>query len=334
MADPAQVADLIGEIYEAALDPALWPRVLKRVRALLDGASPMFAAAALDSDRFYPSIDVDPLFSELCAKQYLRMSSLPAFERSVPAANVFSASDATGEELRAAPLCDEPRAREVMQLLAPHFRRAAAIGRALERTESKARALSEVLDRLRSAVVFIDRSGRLVHANEPATRALALSDGLVWIDGKPRPQDSRAAAHLESILAAARVGRPAPEAGALSVAVTAVSGECLTVHVLPLSAGTRRRTSGASAAVAAVLVSRGASDIPQRMQSAANLYAFTPAESRVAQALLGGGTVGALARTLGISEATVKTHLQHIFDKTGTRRRADLVQLIAGFGTP
>ena len=53
-----------------------------------------------------------------------------------------------------------------------------------------------------------------------------------------------------------------------------------------------------------------------------------------AQALLGGGTVGNLARTLGISQATVKTHLQHIFDKTGTRRRADLMQLIAGFGAP
>ncbi|HEY2591814.1 MAG TPA: helix-turn-helix transcriptional regulator, partial [Steroidobacteraceae bacterium] len=270
----------------------------------------------------------------------LRMAPLAGLEQTVSAATGFSASDGSACRIvrlmvnREARGPVDPRARELMQLLAPHFRRAEAIGRALERNESKAVALAEALDRLRSAVVFVDRFGRLVHANEPATRALALDDGLVWREGKPRPQDARAAAHLESILAAARHRPAAPELRALSVAATAVSGECLTIHVLPLSPGTRRRSFAPSAAVAALLVSRGASDIPQRVQSAANLYAFTPAESRVAKALLGGGTVGNLARTLGISEATVKTHLQHIFDKTGTRRRADLMQLIAGFGAP
>ena len=34
---------------------------------------------------------------------------------------------------------------------------------------------------------------------------------------------------------------------------------------------------------------------------------------------------------LGISEATVKTHLHHVFEKTGTGRQADLIKLIAGY---
>jgi DNA-binding CsgD family transcriptional regulator len=37
---------------------------------------------------------------------------------------------------------------------------------------------------------------------------------------------------------------------------------------------------------------------------------------------------------LGISETTVKTHLQRVFDKTGTNRQADLVKLVAGFLNP
>jgi DNA-binding CsgD family transcriptional regulator len=42
-----------------------------------------------------------------------------------------------------------------------------------------------------------------------------------------------------------------------------------------------------------------------------------------------GGGVRELAERLGISLATVKTHLNHIFAKTGTRRQADLLRLAA-----
>lgn len=66
----------------------------------------------------------------------------------------------------------------------------------------------------------------------------------------------------------------------------------------------------------------------QRTLSAARLYAFTPAETRVLEALLEGRTIGSAARTLGIGESTVKTHLQHMFDKTDTRRQIDLVRLL------
>ncbi|MGH8179751.1 MAG: helix-turn-helix transcriptional regulator, partial [Steroidobacteraceae bacterium] len=59
---------------------------------------------------------------------------------------------------------------------------------------------------------------------------------------------------------------------------------------------------------------------------------LTPAESRVVAVLLTGCTVGGTARTLGIKEATVTTHLQHVFDKTGTRRQVDLAQRIADCG--
>jgi DNA-binding CsgD family transcriptional regulator len=37
---------------------------------------------------------------------------------------------------------------------------------------------------------------------------------------------------------------------------------------------------------------------------------------------------------LGISEITVKTHLQHIYEKTGSSRQVDLVKLVAGYMSP
>jgi DNA-binding CsgD family transcriptional regulator len=47
-----------------------------------------------------------------------------------------------------------------------------------------------------------------------------------------------------------------------------------------------------------------------------------------------GGGVMAIASMLGVSQSTVKTHLGHLFEKTGTRRQAELVKLTAGFEIP
>jgi DNA-binding CsgD family transcriptional regulator len=71
------------------------------------------------------------------------------------------------------------------------------------------------------------------------------------------------------------------------------------------------------------------SGLSQRVHSAARYFRFTPAESRVVQALVSGATLGAIARRLGVSEATVKTHLQHVFDKTGARRQVELITRLA-----
>ena len=52
------------------------------------------------------------------------------------------------------------------------------------------------------------------------------------------------------------------------------------------------------------------------------------------ESLLDLGSVTAAADLLGTSKSTVKRHLEHLFAKTGTKRQADLVRLIAGFESP
>ena len=41
-----------------------------------------------------------------------------------------------------------------------------------------------------------------------------------------------------------------------------------------------------------------------------------------------------VASVLGISDTTVKTDLQLVFEKTGTKAQADLVKLVAGLMSP
>jgi DNA-binding CsgD family transcriptional regulator len=64
------------------------------------------------------------------------------------------------------------------------------------------------------------------------------------------------------------------------------------------------------------------------------VFALTPAEARTALALFEGDRLQDVADRLGLSLATVRTHVQRAFDKTGTHRQADLVRLLLAYGTP
>ena len=61
---------------------------------------------------------------------------------------------------------------------------------------------------------------------------------------------------------------------------------------------------------------------------------LTPAELRVFLSIVEIGGVPDVARSMGIAESTIKTHLARIFVKTGTKRQADLVRLMAAFTPP
>ena len=66
----------------------------------------------------------------------------------------------------------------------------------------------------------------------------------------------------------------------------------------------------------------------------AAIYDLTPAETRVLELLVDGKAPTEIGIHLGISMNTVKTHLQRVYDKTGARRQADLIQLVGSLSLP
>ena len=111
-------------------------------------------------------------------------------------------------------------------------------------------------------------------------------------------------------------------------------GERYVAHVLPLTSGARRRAGTSYQAVAALFVHKAALDRPSPPEAIAKAYRLTPMELRVLLAVVEVGGVPEVAEALGIAETTVKTHLGHVYEKTGAGRQADLVKLIAGFSHP
>jgi DNA-binding CsgD family transcriptional regulator len=59
------------------------------------------------------------------------------------------------------------------------------------------------------------------------------------------------------------------------------------------------------------------------------LFDLSPAEDRVARALMGGMSLQDCARTFGVAQDTVRKQLKSIFAKTATSRQTELLQLLA-----
>jgi DNA-binding CsgD family transcriptional regulator len=59
-----------------------------------------------------------------------------------------------------------------------------------------------------------------------------------------------------------------------------------------------------------------------------DLFGLTRREAEVAAAVVAGRGLRAAAQQLGIALTTARTHLQHVFEKTNTRRQSELTSLV------
>lgn len=77
-----------------------------------------------------------------------------------------------------------------------------------------------------------------------------------------------------------------------------------------------------------------AETLAHRMASAGEVYRLSPAQLRLARALVEGHDLAAAARLLGVSVNTLRTQLQRIFDKTGVRSQAAVVRVLLSAEPP
>ena len=226
------------------------------------------------------------------------------------------------------PLDENVRRRAA--LVVPHFQRAVAIGRLFDQQRSGEAALTETLDHVEAGVFLVNPKGRLVFCN--AEGEAMLDEGSILcrrtdVLGAVVPEADRA---LRDIFAAAEKGDISVGTKGVAVPLSTSPTDRWFAHVLPLTSGARQDTGSRLDATAAVFVRRGSLPDPSPLETLASRYRLTASEVRVLDAALKVSSVKAMAEMLGISQATVKTHLHHLFRKTGARRQSDLVKLVAG----
>jgi DNA-binding CsgD family transcriptional regulator len=101
---------------------------------------------------------------------------------------------------------------------------------------------------------------------------------------------------------------------------------------MPLERRTSRRGIMASASAAVLIATSAPLELPAGALSL--LYDLTPAEVRVFELVVEGKTNVAVAKALGVSPSTVKTHMNRMFDKLGVRTRMELVKIAHSIKLP
>jgi DNA-binding CsgD family transcriptional regulator len=111
----------------------------------------------------------------------------------------------------------------------------------------------------------------------------------------------------------------------MAIRLTEPDAPPIFAHVLPLT-GSDFRTRLQPAAVAAVFIG-APPDAQDGADALAAAFGLTPAETRLFASQFGGRTLIETAATLEITRPTAKTHLEHIFLKTGVTRQVELMRL-------
>jgi DNA-binding CsgD family transcriptional regulator len=188
-----------------------------------------------------------------------------------------------------------------------------------------AEALGTTLDSLAVAIVIVAERGQILHANQAAEHMLVAKSPVLSHGGCLAALNPEATRELRRAIAAVHAE---PQLGTAGVGVPLVEKDlsAATAHVLPL--GRQNAATGGLSAVAAVFVAHTQITAPADIGIVARIFGFTPAETRLLRELMAGASLSEAAGSLGITEATAKTHRNHIFMKAGVSRRTDLLTLI------
>ncbi len=222
----------------------------------------------------------------------------------------------------------------LLTLLSPHICRAVAISDALNLKTIRSEALEATLNALTSGVYLVDRLGRIIYMNRAAEQQVRGSNALRIEHDHLAPLERNARVAMANAIAEAIADEAETPASGMTLALPDRESGGFVATILPLNRGERRNVYGAFAAMAAIFVQDPVVVPPFPGEAFAKLYGLTGGELRVLLAMAPGLGVKEAAEMLGISEATVRTHVQHIYDKTGTSKQTELMHLFMSTTPP
>jgi DNA-binding CsgD family transcriptional regulator len=366
--------DLVGTVYDAALDPARWPDALRKLAEFAGGsAAAIYAKSpAVGSGIVYHQFGTDCHYRKLYFDRYVKIDPSTMTQyfadigQQVAVADImpyeeFVDTQFFREWCRPQGIVDaisvtleksasnvalfgvfryeregivDDAMRQRMALVFPHVRRAILIGDVLNSGSAEASAFAETLNGLDASVYLVNRNAGIVFANTAGQIMLREGNVVGTEDDVLKVADREAEAVLRSVIGAAADGDDAIGTKGIAIPLTGKDGNRYVAHALPLTSGARRTAGAAFAAAVALFIRRTALPASSAPQVMARAFGLTPTELRVLLAVVEVDGISKVAENLGMSPSTVKTHLSRVFQKTGVARQADLVRLVEGYSTP
>jgi DNA-binding CsgD family transcriptional regulator len=180
------------------------------------------------------------------------------------------------------------------------------------------------LETLAVGVALVDAEAKVLFANATMERILRAGDGLAAPRGRLVANPAAAAQLLVRAIGEAvlvQQGKGGGSGGEFSLLRR--TGRPLSVLVSPLP---KEQSLASGRATAIVVVSDPDLQVLPPVRAVAGVYGLTPAEARLAMALLAGRCLADYAAEQEISLNTAKYHLKQVFTKTGHTRQADLLR--------
>ena len=216
-----------------------------------------------------------------------------------------------------------------LQAVLPHIAMALEVQARITSANDRSRSLAGLLDRLAVAALVSDPSARPSFMNARAEALLAAGDGLAL--GPTGLATATPALTRELRAGIARIAAGNGDGAAIRLSLQRPSlRPALQVTLTP--AGRLDPDGlGASTGGVAMLVSEPDAPPPVDKEAFADNFHLTRREADVACLLASGADISAIAAALELGVGTVRFHLKHVFQKTGTANQAALVALARGF---
>lgn len=209
--------------------------------------------------------------------------------------------------------------------LAPHLVRAAELQRRLHHLALREELALAGLAHEKQGILLIDPQLSILHANASARDMIAAQD-LLRLNQRTLGLAPPHAGAFEALQREALMGA----GGSMIIARPAKAPVSITVSPWPRGvAGLQIDWLGIMPPAMVVVVADPSRAEERRRQELRARYALTKTEARFALEIARGQGREVAARRLGIALGTARTHLERIFQKTGTHSQAELARLIA-----
>lgn len=302
---------LLSRLYEAALDPALWPAAWAEATEAAGVGTPLMLVAE----------GVPPPLPR------------PGWGRLAQAGTATIATLTPRAPGRAEMKAGTDRASLVQ--FNQHVRRAVRLRARLAMARTVQAANAAALQAADTGVVVVTAGGRLLHADPAAIRLAALVGLQLFAHrGGVHAADPAANGYLQGLLHDAAAGG---SGGDMLMRGSDGSAVALTARALPLPAEAEMgaksgEEGGEDAGCQAMLTLRRLAQVPVCPRRVSALFGLTRAESDVAVAVASGQDVAAVAKARGVAPGTVQAQVRTALDKAGVPSVTELGRLFARLG--
>lgn len=360
MLSEKELSDLIGQIYDCALDKSRWPATVGSICEAMGGLRAELSVLNTLSGNYdimavhgWPPALLEIVLANMHVNPFISLGLV------MPLAEPFCVSRDYGlAEMRRTPYWSRvikglgtgdfvilPLKRtvanlaylgvsvsdtrgefsdgdiELARLLAPHIQRSIHISGLLDHRKVIEGTLQQMLETLSAAAFIVGFDGFVRYRNREAETYLA--DG-----GFVRESNNRiVGAHramAEFLDAAFKPENYAQRALSLYIA---------NENSQPLQATCLRLTQDDGNGEFLLLMRSPEPELQTPLQTATKLFSLTMRETQILAQLLKGQNLQEIGDFLGVARSTVKMHLESIYSKSGTGRQSDLIRTVMSLAT-